>query len=394
MDVSQEETFLNCEETRKECEFFIKFCKTENMGPGLMPRFWQSALMLSRSLTDRFLGAEMQSSKPAWWTDELVQRHLKTIHRVRNCERELRYLAHDKEIFPLPREDVCATESRELLEAVLVGVNHDMVAARVLYLLKESSEGRSTFPSDGGLRYGGRDFWANLTGGDEVLLPEQYRFLRWDHRMEPLSQEWQAAVGLVGWLTQQERNLARTIRGSCVEASVIDTDDRVELSQTSIAYEMIGPNCKDCPVCQEGLAKAAAEDGEVPIKTPCGHVVGKDCLQAWVKPWDGDEKPGNPTCPMCRAQLPLLGSLPLIKQLELLPREVQQIAREWVAYARSDEALDREVDTFLLEAREEEIYGCYGVELGDMLARLETRRLTFIQYQKALEEVLAGMRTG
>ncbi|EMD92473.1 hypothetical protein COCC4DRAFT_162686 [Bipolaris maydis ATCC 48331] len=162
---------------------------------------------------------------------------------------------------------------------------------------------------------------------------------------------------------------------------------------------MIGPDCKDCPVCQEELAKIAAEGGEIPIKTHCGHIIGKNCLRAWVKSWDGDGKPGSPTCPLCRAQLSLsllyqdIESLPLVEQIELLPSEVQPIARDWVAYARSDEALDREVDAFLLEARQEDIYGCYGVELGDMLARLETRRLKFIEYQKALQTVLAGMQT-
>ncbi|EMD67388.1 hypothetical protein COCSADRAFT_157778 [Bipolaris sorokiniana ND90Pr] len=101
---------------------------------------------------------------------------------------------------------------------------------------------------------------------------------------------------------------------------------------------------------------------------------------------------------MCRAQLPLLyediESLLLVEQFELLPSEVRPIAREWVAYARSDEALDREVNAFLLGARKEDIDGCYGVELGDMLARLEMRRLIFIEYQKALQVLLAGMQAG
>jgi hypothetical protein len=75
-------------------------------------------------------------------------------------------------------------------------------------------------------------------------------------------------VELVGWLTRQERNLAQTIRGSCVEAGVIGTDDRVGFFQTSIAYEMIGPDCKDCLVCQEGLAKTAAEGGRSQSRHP------------------------------------------------------------------------------------------------------------------------------
>ncbi|EUC33352.1 hypothetical protein COCCADRAFT_36816 [Bipolaris zeicola 26-R-13] len=161
---------------------------------------------------------------------------------------------------------------------------------------------------------------------------------------------------------------------------------------------MIGPDCKDCPVCQEEVAKTPAEGGEVPIKLHCGHMIGRDCLQTWLKSWHIDREKENPTCPLCRAQLPLLykdiESMPWDKQLELLPSQVQLIAREWVAYARSDEALDREVDAFLLAAREEQIDGCYGVELGHMLAKLETRRLAFVQYQKTLQAVLEGMQAG
>ncbi|EMD67387.1 hypothetical protein COCSADRAFT_157777 [Bipolaris sorokiniana ND90Pr] len=268
MDASQEEIFLTCEQARKESENVMKTCKIENMGHGFISHLWQSVSKMSRSLTKGFLLAELQNSKPAWWTDDIVQRQLKTIHLMRKYERRLRYLAHEKEIFPLPRGDICATESIELQEAVLTGLNHTMVAARVLFLLQQSGEERGTFPSDGGLRYGGRDFWTNLTSNGEVLLPERYQFLLYEHRLEPLSLEWQAFVELVGWLTRQERNLAQTIRGSCVEAGVIGTDDRVGFFQTSIAYEMIGPDCKDCLVCQEGLAKTAAEGGRSQSRHP------------------------------------------------------------------------------------------------------------------------------
>ncbi|EUC33353.1 hypothetical protein COCCADRAFT_5090 [Bipolaris zeicola 26-R-13] len=160
MDSSKEELFLMCEEARKECEDFMETCKIEDMGRGFWAPFWRSASQMSLSLTKSFLSVEMERSQPEWWNHEVIQRHLETIHRVRKYERKLRYLVHDKEIFPLPREDIRAAEPLELEVAVLGETKHSVVAARVMFLLRARKEGRSTFPSDGGLRYGGLDFSA------------------------------------------------------------------------------------------------------------------------------------------------------------------------------------------------------------------------------------------
>ena len=56
---------------------------------------------------------------------------------------------------------------------------------------------------------------------------------------------------------------------------------------------------KDCPICMEPYL--AAQHNESPVRLPCTHVMGKDCLQSWLN--SSTLNRNNNTCPMCRAVL-------------------------------------------------------------------------------------------
>ena len=61
------------------------------------------------------------------------------------------------------------------------------------------------------------------------------------------------------------------------------------------------PDDKQCGICREKFGKAElhAEAMEIPVRLPCQHIVGSDCIRKWVSP----EEHGKNTCPFCRSVL-------------------------------------------------------------------------------------------
>ena len=56
---------------------------------------------------------------------------------------------------------------------------------------------------------------------------------------------------------------------------------------------------QECPICLELYQGPPHKDN--PIRLPCSHVIGKDCLLSWLKTCTLNGK--NHTCPICRAIL-------------------------------------------------------------------------------------------
>ena len=63
-----------------------------------------------------------------------------------------------------------------------------------------------------------------------------------------------------------------------------------------VQVEELGPDIteKDCPVCLSEYGTASPTD--TPIKLPCQHILGADCLFTWLMS-------GKNTCPHCRRQV-------------------------------------------------------------------------------------------
>ena len=64
-------------------------------------------------------------------------------------------------------------------------------------------------------------------------------------------------------------------------------------------------NNRDCPICLEPYQNS--RHGEPPVRLPCRHVIGNDCLQRWVR--SDSHNHNNNACPYVRH---LLIFLPLL----------------------------------------------------------------------------------
>lgn len=58
------------------------------------------------------------------------------------------------------------------------------------------------------------------------------------------------------------------------------------------------PEGSECGICQEKYGKADSPSGTVdtPVRLPCHHIIGSDCISKWVSP----DEHGKNTCPFCR----------------------------------------------------------------------------------------------
>ena len=71
--------------------------------------------------------------------------------------------------------------------------------------------------------------------------------------------------------------------------------------------EILDPRDRECPVCREVFATGTEEVAqgeqmpERPVRTPCNHIVGNQCLLRWLFGEPG--YPPHDTCPSCRGHL-------------------------------------------------------------------------------------------
>ena len=58
------------------------------------------------------------------------------------------------------------------------------------------------------------------------------------------------------------------------------------------------PKGSECGICQEKYGNVDSHPGamDTPVRLPCQHVVGSDCIRRWVSP----SEHGKNTCPFCR----------------------------------------------------------------------------------------------
>ncbi|MCJ1428285.1 hypothetical protein MMC29_006194 [Sticta canariensis] len=97
------------------------------------------------------------------------------------------------------------------------------------------------------------------------------------------------------------------------------------------------PEDHRCAICAENFTT----DDHPPVRLPCGHVFGKDCIQEWLRPYspffpyNGHEmKVGANTCPMCRREF-----FPEQRGFDILPNIEARIKLWDKAYAHVGIAL-------------------------------------------------------
>lgn len=83
----------------------------------------------------------------------------------------------------------------------------------------------------------------------------------------------------------------------------------------SVALDDLVDEDSNCTICLQPLSHS---DGmvrvDIPVKTPCGHIFGTECICTWIK--------NNTSCPNCRRELLSLGA-----SQSLLRRSKQSIER-------------------------------------------------------------------
>ncbi len=90
----------------------------------------------------------------------------------------------------------------------------------------------------------------------------------------------------------------------------------------------------ECCICREDFdASQATNDGEVPVKLPCGHIFGEKCLLLFLS-----TRATRHSCPMCRGKLP-----PLADHASRRSEEYASFL-SWIAlnYRHLGAALDRQ----------------------------------------------------
>ena len=55
----------------------------------------------------------------------------------------------------------------------------------------------------------------------------------------------------------------------------------------------------ECPICTENYR--VSQNGDIPVRLPCSHIIGKDCLSKWVN--SSVRNANNNLCPTCRTVL-------------------------------------------------------------------------------------------
>ena len=90
-----------------------------------------------------------------------------------------------------------------------------------------------------------------------------------------------------------------------------------------------------CTVCQDPFLSENAP--EIPVRLPCGHIMGLSCLLQWLSPLSTERR--RDTCPLCRR--PVLGAL---KEHERRLEVMRRYLPEFDAYPENPDRLERMKD--------------------------------------------------
>lgn len=80
---------------------------------------------------------------------------------------------------------------------------------------------------------------------------------------------------------------------------------------------------QDCPICFEQYQNP--QNWENPVRLPCNHVLGQDCLQNWLT--SSTSNINNNTCPFCRAVLFERDIVSLKDRIQVLSEELETNGR-------------------------------------------------------------------
>ena len=89
-------------------------------------------------------------------------------------------------------------------------------------------------------------------------------------------------------------------------ASAAAAPEPIDIQQylTPVTTSTLAPEDRICGICTEAYHDTPSQEQEkepqhTPVKLPCGHVFGSECITSWLSPETGKSN----TCPMCRLEL-------------------------------------------------------------------------------------------
>lgn len=71
-----------------------------------------------------------------------------------------------------------------------------------------------------------------------------------------------------------------------------------------VDLDVVGPDDALCPICHQDYR--LSKPSHAPVKTPCGHIFGRECIVKWLDPLShrgselGDLAASRTNCPVCR----------------------------------------------------------------------------------------------
>jgi hypothetical protein len=221
----------------------------------------------------------------------------------------------------------------------------NLIASRLIWLQKRERDGLELYPAEG--RYGG----LNIRQADVARdLDPRLR-----HLLEPTNYytsplEWDQFLTLVAYITLHAEVRMRTymdglLKGIVKELKALNGNVPANSPETDIyttectAEAMVSdpPHCSIC-YCDFGYNMSGNGETEPAVKTTCGHILGKACMERLVT------REGYDNCPMCRQAL--------FSIEHRLPENYQEMYKVFSVVYEDLKRTDRYVDQYLLEGEE------------------------------------------
>lgn len=322
--------------------------------------FIELHLEYHRALHDA--GASVGPEPHQTWPTKILPSYQSTLASLDTLSRSLRYAIVNKPLFSLP--DTGPYTSNQAY------FSRNNTIARLSWLHHRNFASDPVFPNRWRNRYAMDDWYRDPDVLREVLPLDYHWLVASDDDLQiPINAEWTSIFRIVGEVTRMGQGLLERFLEVLVKKGVMRKDAMLHAASFTqrATWQAIKAGVERCVICggRHYVLWGSGEPREDAVKLVCGHFIGEKCLQDWLDTkFVAEDEEDDVNCPLCRTCL-IIGSY---------PQHLQGTIKELVEHMRSDEALDREVDEFLLGAKEEDGRGCYGPELGVMLENMDLRR--------------------
>lgn len=297
-------------------------------------------------------------------------------------KRALEYRLSGQPCFDVPSGMIVGTTISSLAECQHISFIHEAIK-RVYWLQERQRSGLGLYSGSVKDRYNVR----NLTV-EAILCSLEPRYSKmFTNFSNIMSWEWWRFLLLVQFSTTirnyWDDHVVEAIQdyrdyGVHDPSGIPPFDDIVTPSSIHEA-EMRGEN--SCYICAYNYGEEYSDTAqtEPAVRTPCNHVIGRECLRRWVV----DEE--NDTCPSCRTRL-----YPLYLKL---PGPVRDLAGRVTRLKEEALLLDEAIDEFLLAGFQE----VHDESFGELLERLNQHSealAEFVLTNEELKDTLGGYPVG